>query len=160
MYWLMLLAGIASPIVTSAQSRFQDLEPNYEHGYERPDPERTDWSWMDPDRTPSFDGANSGPLLSTPWTERTPATEAAPEYRFRGDPPPAARGTPSGDPGSEFRFRPLTPRERERAGPTIRWRPADEERHGGPSERPGPPTLFDTLAPGRPPPPGPWDWPR
>ena len=160
MYWLMLLAGVASPIVTSAQSRFQDLEPNYEHGYEHPGPERTDWPWMVPDRTPSFDGDNSGPASSTPWTERTPATEATPEYRFRGDPPPTAGGTRPGDSDSELRFRPLTPGERERVGPTTRWRPTDEERRRDPSETPEPATLFDTLAPGRPSPPGPWDWPR
>lgn len=161
MYWLMLLAGIASPIVTSAQSRFQDLEPNYEHGYERPGAERADWPWVIPDRTPSFDGNRSGPASSTLGTERTPAPEATPEYRFRGDPPPTAGGSrPGDDPDAALRFRPLTPRERERAGPTTRWRPTDEERRHDPFERPGPPTLFDSLAPGRPLPPDPWDWPR
>ncbi|BCU07616.1 hypothetical protein [Allochromatium tepidum] len=139
MYWLMLLVGIAAPIMVSAQSRFQEPEPDYAQGYEQPYSERTEWPRMDP-----------GQRLS-------PATEAGtrPEYRFRGDPPPSAGGTQVTEPDSELRFRPLTPRERERQGPTTRWRPTDEERRGDPPERS---TLFDTLAPGAPPP-GPW-WPR
>ncbi|MTW21242.1 hypothetical protein [Allochromatium palmeri] len=140
MYWLMLLAGIALPIMTSAQSRFHELEADYAQGYEHADRTRTDWPWMAP--------------------EQSPTADVTPEYRFRGDPAPSAGGTQSTDPDSELRFRPLTPRERERLGPITRWRPMDEERRDGPLERPGRSTLFDTLTPDRTPPPDPWDWPR
>lgn len=162
MYWLMLFAGIAAPIMASAQSRFQELEPDYTQGYERRDSERTDWPWMELGQRPAPDAAHLEPgALGIPWADRTPATDsgASPEYRFRGD-PPATGGTQAGEPDSELRFRPLTPRERERLGPTTRWRPTDEARRGGPlSPSPERSTLFDALAPEGPPP-GPWNWSR
>lgn len=157
MYWLMLFAGIAAPLMASAQSRFQELEPDYAQGYERPYSERTDWPWPAPGQRPSPDEARpERGGLEAPWTDRTPATDFGampPGYRFRGDPPPSAGGTQAAEPDSELRFRPLTPRERERLGPSTRWRPSDEERRGGPPKRS---TLFDTQVPGRPPPPDPW----
>jgi hypothetical protein len=139
MYWLMLLAGIAAPIMASAQSRFQTLEPDYMQGYERPDSERMDWPWMDPGQRPSPDGTRSGRGAEPTWSDRPPAADAGttPEYRFRGDPPPSARGTLSVESDSDLRFRPLTPRERERQGPTTRWRPTDAERRGEPTEQYG-----------------------
>lgn len=163
MHWLMLLAGIALPIMTSAQSRFHELEPDYAQGYERPDSERTDWPWQDPGQRLLLDEARSGrDAVFAPWTDRMPAadTGTTPEYRFRGDPPPSTGGSQPADPGSDLRFRPLTSRERERLGPTTRWRPSDEERRGGSLDSPERSTLFDTLAPGRTLPPDPWNWPR
>ena len=160
MYWLMLLAGIAAPAMASAQSRFQALDPDYTQGYERPDSERTDWPWTAPGLRPLPDETRAEPIRpEAPRFGRPPATEAGTtsEYRFRGDPPPSAGGTQAVDPDSDLRFRPLTPRERERLGPTTRWRPTDEERHGEPTERS---TLFDTLVPDGPPSPGPWSRPR
>jgi hypothetical protein len=135
MHWLMLLAGIALPIMTSAQSRFQAQEPDYAQGYERPDSARTDWPWLDPGQRRLPDDARPGHgEVFAPWTDRVPAPEAGatPAYRFRGDPPPSAGGTQAVEPDSDPRFRPLTSRERERLGPSTRWRPSDEERRGGP----------------------------
>lgn len=164
MYWLMLLAGIAAPITASAQSRFQALEPDYTQGYERPDSERTDWPWMDPGQRLLPDERRPEQAKpDMPRFGRTPATEAEtrPEYRFRGDPPPSPYGTQAAEPDSDLRFRPLTPRERERQQPDTRWRPTDEERRRDSFELRERSTLFDALAPGDgPSPPEPWNWSR
>jgi hypothetical protein len=96
MHWLMLLAGIALPVMTSAQSRFQALEPDYAQGYERPDSARTDWPWLDPGQVSSPDEARSGQdAVFAPWADQWPAAEAGatPAFRFRGDPPPATGGS-------------------------------------------------------------------
>ncbi|QGU31561.1 hypothetical protein [Thermochromatium tepidum] len=157
MYWLMLFAGIAVPIMALAQSRFQALEPDYTQGYERSDSPRADQPGVDPGYWVFPDGTRSGPLGSeAPRFGQPPVTEtgATPKYRFRGDPPPGEGRSVA--PDSDLRFRPLTPRERERQGPTTRWRPTDEERRGALTERP---TLFDTLVPGEPGWPDPWNRP-
>ncbi|QIK38300.1 hypothetical protein GWK36_10275 [Caldichromatium japonicum] len=137
MYWLILIAGLAAGSAQSqsiATDLFQMLEPDYRKGYERPDPHGIDWQ---------SNPVPIGPLPGIWNPDPQEGNGGEPIYRFRGDPPSGAAQPAEG----ELRFRPLSPRERERMGPSMRWRPLDAERRG--VDEPPPQTLFDTLAPGR-----------
>lgn len=151
MYWLILIVGLAAAGTAQPQSIESDpswqLEPDYRKGYERPDPTGSAWR--------SSPAGPIPPSVQETWQGDRLEDEPAPYYRFRGDPPTPRGGDPS---GSEFRFRPLSPRERERMGSEggMRWRPTDGER-GRKQGQAEPPDLFDTLTPGGPAPP-PWTY--
>lgn len=87
-----------------------------------------------------FNRSNRSP---TGWSN-APGTQG-PVYRFRGDPIPHSNGRDWSSPnqGEQYRFRPLTAKERERPGPGPQWRPRNIER-----ETPAPPDLFDFMSPG------------
>jgi hypothetical protein len=71
------------------------------------------------------------------------ATGAHPGYRYRGDPEPSGTPGTAAPDGSQYRFRPLTERERARQGRGSPWRP-----------------LAPETGPRRAAPPGPWAEPR
>ncbi|SDX49308.1 hypothetical protein SAMN05421644_1059 [Allochromatium warmingii] len=105
----MLNAVLALPSVALAQPTADLTAPDYAHGYERRP-------------LPRFDA-------ESPLNASLPERDTEPRYRFRGDPPSASGfDAPAGD-AAGLRFRPLTPTERERVGPTTRWRPTDAERN-------------------------------
>ncbi len=135
MYWLILIAGLVMAGVAQPQPNqadpFQTLEPDYRKGYERLYPGNSDRQ------------STQVPTWTIPGVldPESGITNNEPVYRFRGDPPASSVAPPG-----ELRFRPLSPRERERLGPR-RWRPLDGQ-SPPPDETSVPQSLFDTLVPG------------
>lgn len=136
-----------------------EARSQYERGFEPVAPDRDGWardprggaSWA-PQEEPSGQWSQESavpPTRGSGYSDgaRRPDVQG---YRFRGDPPLSPESGWDPQRPGEFRFRPLTPQERDRMGSNPRWRPL-EERRGG--ERPS--TLYDSMTPDDPA--GEWD---
>jgi hypothetical protein len=154
----------ADPGALDRSDRPWSFEPSYELGYERPGVPEANQPWLDP-ATGAASPVDAVPVWrddrpeASRWT--SPADADRRVYRFRGDPPSSPGGTELPDADGAFRFRPLTERERERAGTASGWRPLDEESSTGARTRRERSSLFESMIPGDHPAGRPLeDWPR